>query len=109
LQADPDEHALGFAILHQAKDGEYLLLSRWYGGNMLKHAAFMIKRSPDGQASLEPLAATGIICCVWELELMKRERDFWLQTMMQPAPDSSSKSCDHSRQLYLSLHWEGWV
>ncbi|MDB5798518.1 MAG: hypothetical protein JWP36_2420 [Paucimonas sp.] len=110
LQADPAEHGLGFAILHQARDGIYLLLSRWYGGNMLKHAAFRLhKGDANTPAALESLAPSGIICCVWELEIMKKERDFWVQSMMQRRPQPATPGGPDDQAAYLSLCWEGWV
>lgn len=61
---DPREHCSGFTIMHYAQDSSYLLISRWYGGNMLKHEAFTLAKSSSGWYP-KPLLESRIIACVW--------------------------------------------
>jgi hypothetical protein len=99
---DPLEHGVGFAIIHFARDGNYLLLSRWYGGNMLKHDLFEMKQSPAGWQTAS-LQSTGIVACVWELQVIAFERQAWVCTAMAKGGTEASF---HS---YLSTTLEGWV
>lgn len=99
---DAREHRVGFAILHYAQDGNYLLVSRWYGGNMLKHEAFTLTQAANGW-SLDPLLESRIVACVWELEVMSFERDAWVRTAM--AQHGSAPSLE----LYLDSKFRGWV
>ena len=100
--ADPLDHGVGFVIVHYARDGDYLLVSRWYGGNMLKHELFRISQTPQGWQA-EPLRSTNIVACVWELQVITFERQSWVCTAM--AKGGTEASFDS----YLSMMLEGWV
>lgn len=99
---DKNEHKCGFAIVHHARDGTYLLASRWFGGNMLKHEAFMVEDAP-GKAALESLASSRIIACVWELEVIKFERDAWVRTAM------AGLGKPESLDAYFAAQMAGWA
>ena len=84
-------HAAGFVIAHYASDGDYLLASRWCGVNMLRHQVFALKwRGNPESIELAPLSIPDIIACVWELEVIKFERDQWVRTAMSDPSDSPS-------------------
>jgi hypothetical protein len=100
--ADDRDHRVGFAILHHALDGTYLLVSRWYGGNMLKHEAFTIV-SAGNQQQLQSLHETRIVACVWEFAIMAFERDAWVRTAML---GGGGPPCLNS---YLDSTFKGWV
>lgn len=78
---DPLEHRAGFVIAHFARDGSYLLVSRWYGGNMLKHDLFEITESGGGW-QIKSLSSTGIVACIWELQVIAFERQAWVNKAM---------------------------
>ena len=105
---DAADHGLGFAIVHLACDGDYLLLSQWFNANMLRHRVYQCVVDNRKLANVESLAETGIIACVWELEIMKFERDAWVRTMLSAAPDPLRKSAD-SAKAYLQSTYNGWV
>ncbi len=100
--ADDQEHRVGFAILHHALDGTYLLVSRWYGGNMLKHEAFSIV-SADNKQELHSLHETHIVACVWEFAIMAFERDAWVRTAM------FGGGAPRWLDSYLDSTFKGWV
>lgn len=100
--ADPMDHGVGFAIVHYARDGDYLLVSRWYGGNMLKHELFRISHTRQGWRAV-PLRSTNIVACVWELQVITFERQAWVYTAM--AKGGTEVSFD----MYLKTTLEGWV
>jgi hypothetical protein len=99
---DPLEHCAGFVIAHFARDGSYLLLSRWYGGNMLKHDLYEITESAGGWQA-RPLGFTGIVACVWELEVIAFERQAWVRKAM------TNQGKEGSLRQYLETVLEGSV
>jgi hypothetical protein len=99
---DPLDHGVGFVMVHFARDGQYLLLSRWYGGNMLKHDLFEITQAAEGWQSTS-LRSTGIVACVWELQIMTFERQAWVTTAMAEGGTESSLN------RYLNTVLEGWI
>lgn len=102
VDADERDHRTGFAILHYALDGTYLLVSRWYGGNMLKHEAFDIDAAGNS-LRLRSLHDTRIVACVWEFEVMAFERNAWVRTAMLNGGTPASL------EAYLGTHFTGWV
>jgi len=69
-------HDLGFAMLHQGRDGAYLLIARWNGGHNLGSRTYRITGPTPG---LQPLS---LLACVWELAVYAQERAIWVRTMM---------------------------
>lgn len=102
--ADARDHGLGFAILHLAEDGDYLLISHWIDANMLKHQVYQCVVTEQGPTGCSSLAPSGIIACVWELEIMKFERDAWVRTVL-----SAGVLDETSRRAYLDATYTGWV
>ncbi len=96
----PGEHHIGFAIIHAADDGHYLLISTWCDANMLRHRVFTL----DNENRLQPLDSTKIIACVWELAVMFYERSYWIAQVM-----TTEKLEDANVQRYLQQGYSGWV
>ncbi|ROM90335.1 hypothetical protein [Pseudomonas brassicacearum] len=105
---DPADHGLGFAIVHLALDGDYLLLSQWVDANMLQHRVYKCVVDNRKLTNVESLAETGIIACVWELEIMKFERDSWVRTMLNASPDAVRQPTGDP-EAYLQSTYTGWV
>jgi hypothetical protein len=100
---NPADHDLGFAIIHFADDGWYLLLSRWNDANNLRHRVRAIEFNVDG-ITARPLADPWIVSCVWELRVMMFEADAWIDTILRPGPQTITAQ---AAQLYLSKFCEG--
>lgn len=96
----PGEHHVGFAIIHAADDGYYLLISTWCDANMLRHRVFTI----SNENRPEPLDRTKIIACVWELAVMFYERNCWIEQVMVAEKLESANV-----QRYLQKGYSGWV
>jgi hypothetical protein len=99
---DPLDHGIGFVLVHYARDGNYLLASRWYGGNMLKHELFVLSHTAQGWHA-EPLVSTNIVACVWELQVITFERQAWVSTAM------TRGGTEDSFESYFRMVLEGWV
>jgi hypothetical protein len=75
----PAFHDLGFAIVHQGRDGAYLLLARWHGGHNLGSATYGLV---DESGGIPGLVRLPLLACIWELAIYAHERDAWVRTMM---------------------------
>lgn len=99
-----EDHPLGFLILHYGMDGDYLLVSQWYDANMLKHWVRGSAVDAQGNTTFVPLAQRDLVACVWELEVIRFERDAWVNTVL------ARGRLDHaSRDAYLATVFSGWV
>jgi len=100
----PEDHPLGFLILHYGMDGDYLLVSQWYDANMLKHWVRGSAVDAAGNTTFTPLAQRDLVACVWELEVIRFERDAWVNTVLaRGALDAVA------REAYLATTFSGWV
>lgn len=100
-------HLAGFVIAHYARDGNYLLASRWCGMNMLRHRVFAFRWPCDATSvELAALPMADIVACVWELEIIKFERDQWVRTAMN---DASGSPSGDALKSYLSATFSGFV
>ena len=98
----PRDHPLGFAILHMADDGTYLLLSRFNDANNLRHRVFAA--TPAGaRLELAPLADPHVVCCVWEMRVMMGEADAWIDAVLRPGAGLTAAA----QAAYLARRFEG--
>ncbi|HWO68125.1 MAG TPA: hypothetical protein VNO31_49635 [Umezawaea sp.] len=98
------DHSVGFLILHFALDGDYLLVSQWYDANSIKHWVRGLEVDAEGRTTVAPLAQRDLVACVWELEVIKFERDAWVNTVL-----ARGKLDEASRDAYLTTTFSGWV
>lgn len=106
LREPPQEgdHPVGFLILHYGMEDNYLLVSQWYDADMLKHWVRGSVVDAEGNTTFAPLAQRDLIACVWELEVIRFERDAWVNTVL--AQGRLDKS---SLDAYLGTTFSGWV
>ncbi|MEU5696360.1 hypothetical protein [Actinosynnema sp. NPDC020468] len=98
------DHPVGFLILHYGMDGDYLLVSQWYDANMIKHWVRGSVVDAAGDTTFEPLEQRDLVACVWELEVMRFERDAWVKTVL-----ARGRFDEASREAYLAMTFSGWV
>ncbi len=98
------DHPTGFLILHYGAEGVYLLVSQWYDADMLKHWVRGASVDAEGVTRFVPLAQRDLIACVWELEVIKFERDAWVNTVM-----ARGKLDQEALDAYLATTFSGWV
>lgn len=99
-----EDHPVGFLILHYGMEGDYLLVSQWYDANMLKHWVRGLTVDAQGNATLTALPQRDLIACVWELEVIKFERDAWVNTVL-----AQGQLDQDSIDAYLTTTFSGWV
>ncbi len=100
-----EDHPVGFLILHYGMDGNYLLVSQWYDANMLKHWVRGSAVDAEGKSAVfAPLAQPDLIACIWELEVIRFERDAWVRTVL-----AQGRLDQTSLDAYLGATFSGWV
>lgn len=97
----PNDHGVGFVIRHLGRDGDYLLISEWHGGDMLRHR---VSGTELGGRCLAPLPVDDLVACVWELEVIRFERDAWVRTVLAASPPAAT-----AFEGYLGERMSGWV
>ena len=98
------DHPVGFLILHYGKQANYLLVSQWYDADMLKHQVRGAAIGAGVDATFEPLAQRNLIACVWELEVIRFERDAWVNTTL-----ARGRLDQAALDAYLGTSFSGWV
>jgi hypothetical protein len=77
-EAEPDEGrpGLGFLIVHRGRAAEYVVLAWWDRQNELPVRVFVRNEGPWRPAR------EGESFCVWDLEIVGRERDAYVETVL---------------------------
>ncbi len=90
----------GIAVLmvHQGREGGFVILDSWVGENMLEHHAYYLAK-PDFQEYRE-LRRDEPAFCVWEMEVIDFERRAWTKRVL-----ANSQGPD--LQAYLSACYNG--
>jgi hypothetical protein len=100
----PEDHPVGFMILHYGNEGDYLLVSQWYNADMLKHWVRGAVVDAEGDTTFTPLAQRELVACIWELEIIKFERDAWVNTVL-----AQGQLDQAALDAYLATTFSGWV
>src|SRR5690606_18314330 len=69
----------GFVIFHQGRGVDYVVLCWWSRENELPIRVFVRERAPNAQ--WRPGRGEESVC-VWDLEVIRRERDAWVKTVL---------------------------
>ena len=78
--APPDRYGVGVLIIHEGREGPFVLVDWWTGENMIQHHAYMAPwTAPD---AFEYISPTGISVCVWELRVQAFERQAWIDCVL---------------------------
>lgn len=80
LTVSEDRYGVAILIVHEGREGNFVLLSWWVGENMLEHYVYFTTATPP--FTFEPLANPHIIACVWELAVLTFERQAWVDTVL---------------------------
>lgn len=95
--ASPEEGrpGLGFVIVHRGRGMDYVVLGWWDRENELPLRVIVRQEGP-----WRPARGSESVC-VWDLEIIARERDAYVQTVL--APGAGADAAD----AYLSRRGEG--
>ncbi|MEM1130345.1 MAG: hypothetical protein AAGH83_07455 [Pseudomonadota bacterium] len=83
-EAEGDHAGLGFVVLHRGAEGTWLLMDWWARGDT---CCQRVAKAPRGSTAFELVGPRPLMACVWELALVWREREAWVETMMSGRPN----------------------
>lgn len=75
-----ERYGAAILIVHEAQEGNFVLVDWWFGENMLKNYVYF--SSLDDPTAFEDISASGTMACVWELRVLSFERQAWLETVL---------------------------
>ena len=75
------QHA--FLITHEAREGIWILLYWWTGGEMLNRSTWFA--SNENPEDLKHSPEDDRLVCVWELEIIQHERNAWVKHVLEKA------------------------
>lgn len=78
---DFETYQIGFLMVHEGRDGVWVILSWWTGENMLRSVTYCTSEAMPKEFVLTP--KTGGMVCVWELELINFERKMWIEHILK--------------------------
>lgn len=92
--SEKDDHInIATLILHEGNEGNFAIVSRWTGENMMQiHVYFS---SEENSNSFSFFSGNGIVTCVWEMAVLWFERNAWVEHVLQ-------KSAKPDYEKYLS-------
>ncbi|MCK8521783.1 hypothetical protein M0D21_09385 [Aquimarina sp. D1M17] len=84
-----------FLIVHEAREGIWILLNWWTGGEMIETKVFFSNFENPAVITNSPYNTNSLLC-VWELEVFAHERISWIENVLKKAetPDFIGYSND---------------
>ena len=83
-------HQHAFVIVHEGREGVWILFSWWTGGEMLETKVhFSSYKNPT---IISPSPHSGALVCTWELEVFIHERKAWIQHVLRNSTNPDFKS-----------------
>lgn len=70
-----------FLIVHEAREGVWILLNWWTGGEMIETKVFFTSFGSPEIITDSPYN-TNALLCVWELEVFAHERSSWIKHIL---------------------------
>ena len=74
-----------FLIVHEAREGVWILLNWWTGGEMIARSTWFAGYAEPVHVVHQP-QNDGLVC-VWELEVLLHERKAWIEHVLQHPQD----------------------
>lgn len=83
-RVDPSQHyGVAFVVIHMAREADFVLIDWWTGENVLQQALFTCPA--DKPTELREITSTGLLGCVWELQVHNFERLAWIECVLNNA------------------------
>lgn len=70
-----------FLIIHEAREGVWVLLNWWTGGEMVARSTWFV--GYEGPPKILHQPENDGLVCVWELEVLWHERKAWIEHVLQ--------------------------
>ncbi|MFT5917274.1 MAG: hypothetical protein ACI81T_003789 [Bacteroidia bacterium] len=85
-----DAHGVGFLIVHEGREGVWVLLNWWTDGEILGTEVYFASFDKPTEIPKSP-HKTALIC-TWELEVVIHERQAWILHVLENAEKPDFKS-----------------
>jgi len=80
---DSRHEYIAFLILHEGSEGIFTLVNTWVGNNMLQTHIYL--STYEDPIKFRKISGDGLFACVWELEVIRHERDAWIKYILKNA------------------------
>lgn len=74
-------HKIAFLIVHEAREGVWVLLNWWTGGEMIETKVYFVDYETPNIIRKSPYGTNSLLC-VWELEVFLHERKTWIKEVL---------------------------
>ncbi len=81
ITAAGDHYHVGFVGVHQGKTAHFIFVDWWAQENELHHHVYVAPL--DQPTAFRYTTPSGLIACVWDMQLMAFERDAWVGTVLR--------------------------
>ncbi|MEI5997918.1 hypothetical protein H3V53_12135 [Paraburkholderia bengalensis] len=98
-----NSHKTGFAVLHQGRLGNWLLVDWWSHDVLWKQILFRSDSIKDPVFTKDPNA---VVACTWEIPLIAFERDHWVRNVQKIDQGTDAKD---AIDRYLKAHFNADV
>ncbi|BAO94157.1 hypothetical protein [Caballeronia insecticola] len=96
-----NSHRTGFAVLHQGRLGNWLLLDWWSHDVLWKQILFRSESITNPEFTKDPNA---VVACTWEIPLIAFEREHWVRNVQRIGHGVSAETAVNR---YLQEHFNG--
>lgn len=88
-----DRYGVGFLIVHQGENRNWVLLDWWYDSEILKQRLYS---SPQERPlDIQPVTQADLLACTWELAVHAFERQAWVDLVLNnPSGPDLDAYCD---------------
>jgi len=83
-------YKVAFLIAHEAREGVWVLINWWAGGEMIETKVYFVKYSEPHLIKESPYNSNSLLC-VWELEVFAHERKSWINSILKNAHNPDFK------------------
>lgn len=90
-------HRHAFMIIHEAREGVWILFNWWTGGEMIESQVFFT--SYEEPEIISKYQHPGALVCVWELEVIIHEREAWIKHVLKKA--SNPKFSNYQKDVLI--------
>lgn len=82
---------LSFLIVHEAREGIWILFNWWTGGEMLETQVYFSKNTTNIKFTPSIYTPKSLVC-VWELEVIFHERKAWIKHVLSDPKNYNFKN-----------------
>jgi len=75
-----DTYRMATLIIHEGKEGCFVILNWWIGENMLQNFCYLKRH---GEPDFQLYSDQGMMACIWEMAVLWHERNAWVRNILQ--------------------------